>query len=204
MSCWLKYVKYLQHRSDSTPIAENEKSLVFSQNVLDVLNRALRNCSWSHELYTAKLNEAEKQNLPKAEITEIAQQAFEATNSDAVGHLNIWLQYLSFIKRSTNVSNEKDVQLLRKTMELGVDALARRSADPENQFDRLCARIEYDVLKDAAQGYEYFNGAVMNPNNNYKANLWIEFAYLEASKSIDAARKYEYSTEFRIIFFSFR
>lgn len=186
----MKYIKYLQSRKVPAVANDNEKSLVFSQSVLDVLNRALRNCSWNHDLHVTKLHEAERQSLPKAELTEIVQQALEATNTNAQGHLNVWLQYLSYTKRITDVSVEKDVQLLRKVMELGLDTLARRSADPSSEFNLLCARIEYETLKDASRGFEYINDAMMNPDNTYKASLWIEFAHLEGTKGLDAARKY--------------
>lgn len=186
-SCWTKYLKYLQSRTDA--MDKNEKSPVFKQTAMDVLNRALRNCTWSSDLYIQKIRLSEKQNCPKAKVTEIVQQALEATNSDAKGNLNIWLEYLSYTKRHTDASNEKDVELLRKLMELGLDSLGRRSADPNREFDKLCAWIEYQFLQNSEQGYHYYDQMIKNANAQYKASIWIELAHFEIGRGIDFARK---------------
>lgn len=181
----MKYVKYLKNRE---PI--DGKAQVFLQTPLDILNRALRNCTWSADLFIEKIRLSEKCGVAKADITNIAQQAFEATNNDAKGHSNVWLEYLSFIKRNTNVSDEKEVEVLRKTMELGQDSLARRSADGSSEFDRLCAHIEYGPLQNGESGYQHYDTVIKNFNNQNKASSWIEFAHLELqSRGVDAARR---------------
>lgn len=154
------------------------------------MNRALRNCTWSADLYIEKIRLSEKDGIPKADVTNIAQQAFEATNNDVKAHLNVWLEYLSYVKRNTNFSDEKDVELLRKTMELGQDTLSRRSADARNEFDQLCARIEYGPLENGEQGYQHYDKVMKNFHNQNKATLWIEFVHLDfKSRGIDAARR---------------
>lgn len=185
---WLKYVKYLKNRETSSNA--NETAQVFLQTPLDILNRALRNCTWNADLYVEKIRLSEKCGVAKADITNIAQQAFEATNNDVKGHLNVWLEYLSFIKRNTNVSDEKEVEILRKTMELGQDSLARRSADVNSEFDQLCAHIEYGPLKNGELGYQHYDTVIKNFNNQSKASLWIAFAHLDLnSRGVDAARR---------------
>lgn len=181
-------MKYLKYR-ESTP-NPSETAQVFLQTPLDILNRALRNCTWNADLYIEKIRLSEKCGVAKAEITNIAQQAFEATNNDVKGHLNVWLEYLSFIKRHTNVSDEKEVEVLRKTMELGQDSLALRSADGNSEFDQLCAHIEYGPLKNGESGYQHYDTVIKNFNNHIKASLWIEFAHLDLySRGVDAARR---------------
>lgn len=133
---------------------------------------------------------SEKSGVAKADITIIAQQAFEATNNDVKGHLNVWLEYLSFTKRHTNLSDEKEVEVLRKTMELGQDSLARRSADGNSEFDQLCAHIEYGPLQNGESGYQHYDTVIKNFNNQHKAALWLEFAHLDLhSRGVDAARR---------------
>lgn len=157
---------------------------------MDVLNRALRNCTWSADLYIEKIRLSEKANVLKADVTIIAQQAFEATNNDVKAHLNVWLEYLSYIKRNTNFSDEKEIEVLRKTMELGQDTLIRRSADARNDFDQLCARIEYGPLQNGEQGYQHYDKVMKNFSNQNKASLWIEFIHLDLnSRGIDAGRR---------------
>ncbi|XP_031626863.1 squamous cell carcinoma antigen recognized by T-cells 3-like [Contarinia nasturtii] len=186
-STWIKYVKYLKNRETVPDVSE--KSLIFKQTALDVLTRALRNCTWSAELYVEKMRLSEKAGIAKSDVTEIAQQAFEATNNDVKGHLNVWMEYLSFINRNTNVTDEKEVEILRKTMELGQNSLATREADAHNEFDQLCARIEYGALKNGDKGFQYYDLAIKNNLNQNKATLWIDFAHLELNRGVDAARK---------------
>lgn len=186
-TCWLKYIRYLQKRDNQ--INPNEKSPVFKQTVMDVLNRALRNCTWNTDLYIEKIRSAENSNYSKSDVTDIVQQAFEATNSDSKGHLRTWLDYLSYTKRHTDISIEKDVELLRKTMELGLDSLSRRSADPNSEFDKLCAWIEYHFLENGEEGYNYYNGIVKNAIHQNKACVWNEFALMELIRGTDFARK---------------
>lgn len=185
---WLKYVKYLKNRETSSN--SRATAQIFIQTPLDVLNRAVRNCTWSADIYIEKMRLSEINGIAKADITNIAQQAFEATNNDVKGHLNVWLEYLSYIKRNTNFTDEKDVEVLRKTMELGQDSLARRSADANNEFDQLCAHIEYGPLRNGDSGYQHFDTVVKNFNNQCKASSWIEFAHLDLnSRGADAARR---------------
>lgn len=162
---------------------------MFKQSPLDVLNRALRNCTWSAELYIEKIRLCEKAGSPKGDVTEIAQQAFEATNSDVKGHLNVWLEYLAYIRRNTTFADEKEVEILRKTMELGQDTLTRRSADETGEFDKLCARIEYGPLQNGDQGYQHYDKVMKNFNNQNRAILWIEFAGLDSCRGVDATRR---------------
>lgn len=178
-------MKYLKYREST-----GETAQIFLQTPLDVINRALRNCTWSADLFIEKIRLSEKCGAAKADITNIAQQAFEATNNDAKGHLNVWLEYLSFIKRNTNLADEKEVEVLRKTMELGQDSLARRTADGSNEFDQLCAHIEYGPLKNGESGYQHYDTVIKNFNNQSKASLWIQFAHLDLhGRGADAARR---------------
>lgn len=149
------------------------------------MNRALRNCTWNADLYIEKIHLSEEANVAKADVTNIAQQAFEATNTDVKGHLKVWLEYLSYVKRNTNVNDEKEIEILRKTMELGLETLSRLSADEHLQFDQLCARIEYGPLQDSENGYEHYETVMKNYDNRNKASLWIEFAHLNLSSKSD-------------------
>lgn len=153
---------------------------------MDIVNRALRNCTWNADLYIEKIRLAEKQHQ---DVMEIVQQALEATNSDAKANLTIWLEYLSYTKRHTDVSKDKDIELLRKTMELGLDSLGRRAADPNNEFDKLCAWIQYRFLLDYEEGYRCYDVIIKNANNQYRASLWNEFAHFELGRGIDYTRK---------------
>lgn len=183
----MKYLKYVNGR-ENVP-KENEKSQVFKQTPLDILKRALRNCTWSAELYIEKIRLSEKAGVPKGDVTQIAQDAFGATNNDVKSYLSVWLEYLSYISRNTNVNDEKELNILRKTMDLGQSSLASREADTYNEFGQLCAQIEYGPLKNGDQGFQLYDMVIKNFYNQSKAALWVQFAHLEFSRGVDAARR---------------
>lgn len=177
-------MKYLRNRE---PIPnKHELPQVFRQDPWDVLQRSLRNCTWSADLYIEEIRWKEKMDVP---VMSTVNRALEATTSDVKGFLNVWLEYLSYFKRKTDITSEKDVETLRKTMELGIESLAERSADAFSEFDRLCAHIEYSFLKNGDSGYQHYDNVIKNFNNQNKAALWIEFAHLDLNRGVDAARR---------------
>lgn len=193
-SCWLAYLKYIQKREDyakpsaAAPI-EVEKSPVFNQTDWDIVNRALRNCTWSAELYVEKMFIGERMELPKQEVQNITEDAFAATvNSPDAFHM-VWFEYISYLRRNTNFSNEKEIELLRANLALGWESLEKQFADPYCELLKLWGRLEYGQLHDTAKGKELWTTVLESTNNRNNAALWIEFAHLELAKGCDAARK---------------
>lgn len=166
-----------------------EKSPVFNQTDWDIVNRALRNCTWSAELYIEKMFIGERMELPKQEVQNITEDAFAATVSSADAFHIVWIEYISYLRRNTNFTNEKEVEMLRANLALGWDSLEKQNADPYCELLKLWGRLEYNQLHDTAKGKELWTTVLESMSNRSNAALWIEFAHLELSKGCDAARK---------------
>lgn len=170
-----------------------EESPVFSQTDWDVVNRALRNCTWSAEVYVEKMRIAEKMELPKQEVQSIAEFALAAGFRTPEPVVTIWLEYISYLRRNTNFSNEKEIEILRATFALAWETLGRQFgvlADSNCEMLQLWGRLEYGPLHDFVKGKELWTTVMESADNGSKSALWIEFAHLELKKGVDGARKY--------------
>lgn len=188
-SSWLKYIEYIQKRDDYLKTVEMTASPVFSQTDWDVVNRALRNCTWSAELYNEKIFIAERMELSKQEVQMITESAFTATVSSPQSFLKIWMEYISYLRRNTNLNDDKEVENFRANLTLGWESLEKQYADPYCELLKLWGRLEYGPLQNVSKGKELWNLVADNDNNSHKSAIWIEFAYLELNKGVDAARK---------------
>lgn len=186
----MKYIKFIQNREDYAKPITMEESPVFSQTDWDIVNRALRNCTWSADLYIEKMCIGERMELPKQEVQNITESAFVATVNSPESFLSVWIEYVSYLRRNINVTNEKEVEVLRANFSLGWDSLERQCADPYCELLKVWGRLEYGVLQDVTRGKELWTSVMENDNNVNKSALWIEFAHLELTKGVDAARKY--------------
>lgn len=188
-TCWLKYIKFLERRADYPKEIDIDESLVFNQTDWDVVNRALRNCTWSAELYVEKMFIGEKMELPKQECQNIAETAFTATYDQPEGYFTVWMEYLSYLRRNVDFANDKDVETLRANFSLGWESLERLNADPYGELLKFWGNLEYNQLNDVVKGKELWTFVMQNLNNVGKSVLWVEFAQLELKKGVDAARK---------------
>lgn len=162
---------------------------MFNQTDWDIVNRALRNCTWSAELYVEKMFIGERMELPKQEVQNITEDAFAATVSSVDAFHTVWFEYISYLRRNTNFTNEKEVEMLRANLALGWDSLEKQNADPYCELLKLWGRLEYNQLHDTAKGKELWTTVLESESNRSNAALWIEFAHLELVKGCDAARK---------------
>lgn len=191
----MSYIRYIQSRDGFlTPQTNNtEQPLVFSQTEWDVINRAIRNCTWSADIYVEKMRIAEKMELPKQDVQNIAEFALSAGFQSPEPLVTIWLEYLSYLRRNTDFTVEKEVEILRATFTLAWDTLGRGFgvlADCDCEILQMWGRLEYGPLKDLAKGKELWTTVMDSADNAEKSGLWIEFAHLEIKKGVDGARKY--------------
>lgn len=182
-------MKYIQSRSDEP---SPEVAAVFSQTDLDIVNRAIRNCTWSADIYVEKMRIAEKMELPKQELQNIAEFALAAGFQSPEPLVTIWLEYLSYLRRNTNYSVDKEVEILRATFELAWDTLGRQFgvlADSSCEILQMWGRLEYGPLSDLLKGKELWTTVMESADNPSKSGMWIEFAHLEMRRGVDGARK---------------
>lgn len=191
-SVWKEYLGYIQNRSKEWAPVESNKSKLFRQNELDIVDRGLRNCSWSADLYIEKMRILEMKKEPRQQIQKILEQACAIQYNNADPIVNVWLEYLSYLVRITNFSDEKEKEVLRNNFDLAWNTLGWQYgalADCDCEILKFWGRIEYTKLDDSNQGKQLWN-TVMESNENFsKTALWIEFAQLEQQyRGIDAAR----------------
>lgn len=191
-SVWKEYISYIQHRSKDWEPLETNKSKIFRQTAVDIVERGLRNCNWSAELYVEKMRIYEAENRSRAEIQSILETACAIQYKTPEPIVKVWMEYYTYLSRVTNYQDEKQVEILRNNFNLGWNNLGQRYgnlADSECEILKFWGRLEYTKLNDNNQGRQLWY-TVMESNDNYtKAGLWLEFAQLEHQyRGVDAAR----------------
>ena len=140
-----------------------------------------------------KMRIAEKMELAKQEVQNIAEFALAAGFQSPEPLVTVWLEYLSYLCRNINFGSEKEVKMLRATFTLAWDSLGRQFgelADPNCEILQLWGRLEYGPLNDSVKGKELWTTVMESSDNGTKSGLWVEFAHLELQKKgIDGGRK---------------
>lgn len=191
-SVWKEYLSYIQNRSTEWSPVESNKSAIFRQTEMDIVNRGLRNCSWSADLYVEKMRIFDANKEPRQEIQKILETACAIQYNNAEPIVKVWLEYLSYLVRITNFAEEKEKEILRNNFNLAWNTLGWQYgnlADCDCEILKFWGRIEYTKLDDCNQGKQLWN-TVMESNDNYTCEgLWQEFAQLEHQhRGVDAAR----------------
>jgi len=191
-SVWKEYLKYIHNRSEDWSPVDSNKSTIFIQTDLDVVNRGLRNCNWSADLYIEKMRIFEQEKASRQEIQTLLETACAIQYNNAEPIVKVWLEYLSYLVRATNYSDEKEKEILRKNFKLSWDSLGRQYgdlADCDCEILRFWSRIEYTKFEDSNQGKQLWNTVMESYDNSTKTALWLEFAQLEhQQRGVDAAR----------------
>lgn len=190
-TAWKDYLNYLQTRSKDWEPTSTNKSPIFQQTALVLIDRALRNCSWSDDMYIEKMRIFEKQKKAFTEIQDVLEAACLVSYKTAVPIVNIWLEYLSILSRATNYNDENSAELLRKNFNLAWNSLGKQwgdLADANCEILQFWGKLEYGLLKDPSKGKQLWNSVMESGDNYTRTGLWVEFAYLEKQKNIDGAR----------------
>ncbi|XP_055612844.1 squamous cell carcinoma antigen recognized by T-cells 3 [Uranotaenia lowii] len=189
-SVWCDYLKYLDRYPPD--VEELPTSPVFSQTTLDVVNRALRNCPWSAELYVEKLRIVEREKGTREDILKIMEEVATVEFQAPEPAVKVWLEYLTYLRRHANFEDEKERDILRSNFELAWNQLGRTwgdSADPECKILQFWGRLEYGALADPLRGRDLWQSVMDSSDNSKRVGLWIEWAELEAKRGMDAVRK---------------
>lgn len=192
-SVWKEYLGYIQNRSKEWSPVDSNKSKIFRQTELDVIDRGLRNCNWSAVLYVEKMRALEVKKVPRQEVQNLLEQACTIQYNNAEPIVKIWLEYLTYLVRVTNFADDKEKEILRNNFNLAWKNLSWQYgslADCECEILKFWGRIEYTKLEDTNQGKQLWN-TVMESNDNFaRTGLWIEFAQLEQQhRGVEAGRQ---------------
>lgn len=187
---WCDYLKYL----DKYPpdLEDNSASPVFGQGTLDLVNRALRNCPWSAELYVEKMRIVEREKRPKDDILKIMEEVATVEFQAPEPAVKVWLEYLTYLRRHANYEEEKERDILRSNFELAWNQLGRtwgELADPECKILQFWGRLEYGQLGNPLKGRDLWQNVMDSSDNSTRAGLWIEYAELEAKRGMEPVRK---------------
>lgn len=150
---------------------------------------------------------AEKMELSKQDVQAVAEFALAAGFQTPEPVVNIWLEYLTYLRRNINFKCEKEVEIMRATFSLAWDTLGRQFgvlADCNCEILQMWGRLEYGPLNDLAKGKELWTTVMDSADNASKTGLWIEFAHLELRKGVDGARKWVELKVFKCFFCLFR
>lgn len=190
---WLEYVSFLQGNEESMEkVRTEQKSCVFKQTSLDIINRALRNCTWSHLLYIEKMRILEVKKANWEEVQTILEEATVAGFQTPEPIVSIWLEYVTFLARKTDFQKDSERENLRRNFQFAWDTLGRdwgALADPQCKILQYWSKLEYGKLGSAVKGRDLWYTVMESSDNSSKASLWIEFAYLELQRGLEAARK---------------
>lgn len=191
-SVWKEYLSYIQNRSKDWSPLESNKSHIFRQKEIDIVNRGLRNCNWSADLYIEKMRIFEANSEPREEIQKILETACAIKYNNAEPIVKVWLEYLTYLVRVTNFSDDKEKEVLRSNFNLAWNTLGWQYgnlADCDCEILKFWGRVEYTKLGDANQGKQLWNTALESNDNYTKSALWVEFAQLEQQhRGVDSAR----------------
>lgn len=191
-SVWKDYLSYIQNRSKDWKPTSANKSFLFRQTDLDIVNRGLKNCSWSADLCIEKMRIFEKMKEPRTEVQKILETACTIEYNSPEPMVKVWMEYLSYLVRVTDFKQEKEVDILRNNFNLGWTALGRQwglLADPDCEILKFWGRVEYTKFEDHMEGKQLWNTVMESNENSMKSGLWIEYANLEYhGRGVEAAR----------------
>lgn len=181
-SVWLEYLTFLDEYSGIADIKSKEKAPVFQQTRLDLVTRALRNCTWSRELYIEKMRTLELKKAPREAVQAVIEEAAVVGFQTPSPIVNIWLEYLSYLSRNTDYQNTEEREHLRRNFQFSWDTLGRdwgALADVECKILQYWSKLEYGKLGSAIKGRDLWY-TVMGKSKEityYKSNLMLFFFF---------------------------
>ncbi|KAI8128238.1 Squamous cell carcinoma antigen recognized by T-cells 3 [Lucilia cuprina] len=190
--CWLKYIDFIDYRDAFGRPEDLQKFALYEQTPDDICKRALRNCTWSPELYIKRMTILEKMEKPVQEVQEVLETALAAGFQTPEPAVSIWLEYLTYLRRHTNWLNPDECEVLRKNFNLGWTILGQQwgvLADCNCEILQFWGRLEYGPLRDPKKGKELWNTVMESSDNSTKSALWMEFVLLEMRHDLEATRK---------------
>ncbi|XP_061387180.1 squamous cell carcinoma antigen recognized by T-cells 3 [Musca vetustissima] len=190
--CWLKYIDFIDYRDEFGRPKDLQKLPLFEQTPDDICQRALRNCTWSPELYIKRIQILEKMDRSKTEVQEVLESAAVAGFQTPEPAVTVWLEYLTYLRRHTDWTDPDECDIIRKNFNLAWTILGQQwgvLADCNCEILQFWGRLEYGPLQDPKKGKELWTTVMESADNALKSGLWIEFALLEMRRDLEATRR---------------
>lgn len=157
VECWIKYIEFIDHRDAFGRPRDLQNLSLFEQTSDDVCKRALRNCTWSSELYIKRMLVLEMMEKPITKVQEVLESSLAAGFQTPEPIVSIWLEYLTYLRRHTDWMNPDGCEILRKNFNLSWTMLGQQwgvLADCNCEILQFWGRLEYGPLKDPKRGKE--------------------------------------------------
>ncbi|XP_059611598.1 squamous cell carcinoma antigen recognized by T-cells 3 [Phlebotomus argentipes] len=186
--CWIAYVRYRQDLDDVT----DSSGQFFNQSALEIINRALIFTKTSEDLFSIKMELVESNNFTVTPLLTVMDDALRAPFSSPDPHTNLWIEYLTILRRHTSTDSEEGRQLLRRNFENAWESLSQQwgnLADQNGEILKMWANLEYTDLGDPAKGKSLWQEVMSFGDNSTRSATWLEFILLEKQKNPPGARK---------------
>ncbi|XP_047032926.1 squamous cell carcinoma antigen recognized by T-cells 3-like isoform X1 [Helicoverpa zea] len=150
-----------------------------------VLDSCGRRCPRRATFWTLAMQQAEHEGRGFEEVKSIFETALSKGMETYKQNEALWLSYLEYTRRRTQLDNEDDVEKMRRTFRLAWDSLAEAWGEEANDCEvpLYWARLEYKVLNEPKQGKEIFEEIFKYGENKTMSKYWEALITLESNRS---------------------
>jgi RNA recognition motif-containing protein len=175
---WLEYADYL------------ENTLKIIHSAAPIYERAVRNCSWSVQLWLKLIRCCERQNV---DVLKNVERALTSGLTLPTDYREIWLAYIDYERRNLpdddddadeeeekgdNEGTKKEWAKMRATFGRALEQLTSIAGDPECKVARYWASIEADRFHSMDEARKIWSEIVSGPAGD-NSQFWMEFITLE-------------------------
>lgn len=137
-----------------------------------------------------KLQLSEELKKPADEMKSIFESAIAQCVSSFKDSESVWMEYLSYLRRSVDVTVEANVEMLRKNFRHAWDSLAEMWHEEANDccVPMFWARLEYKLFGDPKRGRELFEEIFSYGENKTLSKYWECLFRLESHRNPPLSR----------------
>uniref|UniRef100_A0A1B0GIB1 RRM domain-containing protein n=1 Tax=Lutzomyia longipalpis TaxID=7200 RepID=A0A1B0GIB1_LUTLO len=146
----------------------------------------------SEKLYSLKMELLENDNFSATSLLSVMESALRADFSSPDPITNLWIEYLTILRRHADLQTEEGRDVLRRNFENAWESLSKQwgnLADQNGEILKLWGTLEYTDLGDAAKGKALWNDVMSFGENSMRSVTWLEFIHQEGQKNPAGARK---------------
>ncbi|KAL0271899.1 UNVERIFIED_CONTAM: hypothetical protein PYX00_005061 [Menopon gallinae] len=170
---WLEYIHFL------SSVLKN------SDMVMELIQRALRNCPWSCHLHQAHIIFLEKYHSSHEIIRGAFEQAVGSGLQISEDFRDIWMTFLEYLRRrldepdiSKDDENKRFEELVANFAK-AVEFLSElEGSDPECEVTQFWARVEAIYGKNMEKSRNIWND-IISSYNSESSELWLEYIHIE-------------------------
>lgn len=171
-SFWTDYCHFVDRQFKSADAA------------LAVLNRAVRNCSWSGTLWSDYIFAAQRYQKEHSFISGLVEKAFIAGLASAGDYKAVWVAFIEYLVRKCKWDDEEQVQQVREAFTRATDHLTLTfETEGECMLLQYWAYIEGKKLGNMARARELW-GKIISLGHSKSAQWWLAYIQFERYKTL--------------------